>query len=98
VSSTFIDPTAIDPDTGQPWPERFNTREAAHYLAVRHSLPIAALTLVGQRSKGVGIHWRYLGQKPIAEREEIDRFAREDALRDVSPLKAGAQTRRATKR
>jgi hypothetical protein len=83
----------VDPDTHQPWPLRFDTDGTARYLQVAHNLPIAKLTLVRQRSKGVGIRWKYLGQKPIAERTEIDRFVREDALRDNSPLKAGAQAR-----
>ena len=92
------DQTAIDPDTGQPWPVRFDTRGTARYLQVAHNLPVAELTLARQRSKGVGIRWKYLGQKPIAERTEIDRYVREEALRDFSPLKAGAQARAARKR
>ena len=93
-----LDATVTDPETGQPWPVRFDTRGAARYLQIAHNLPVAELTLVRQRSKGVGIRWKYLGQKPIAERSEIDRYVREEALRDVSPLKAGAQARAARKR
>jgi hypothetical protein len=88
----------IDPETGQPWSVRFDTRGAARYLQIAHNLPIAALTLVRQRSKGVGIRWKFLGQKPIAERTEIDRYVREEALRDTSPLKPGAQARAARRR
>jgi len=86
TASGIFDAAVVDPDTGFAWPARFDTKGTARYLQIAHALPIAALTLVRQRSKGIGIHWKYLGQKPIAEREEIDRFAREDALRDVSPL------------
>jgi hypothetical protein len=97
-SASSLDATVIDPATGQPWSVRFDTRGTARYLQIAHNLPVAALTLVRQRSKGVGIRWKYLGQKPIAERTEIDRYVREEALRDVSPLKAGAQARAARKR
>ena len=97
-SASPLDATVIDPETGQPWSVRFDTRGTARYLLIAHNLPIAELTLVRQRSKGVGIRWKYLGQKPIAERTEIDRYVREEALRDVSPLKAGAQARVARKR
>jgi hypothetical protein len=48
------DQTAIDPDTGQPWPVRFDTRGTARYLRIAHNLPVAELTLVRQRSKGQG--------------------------------------------
>jgi hypothetical protein len=98
TSATPLDATVIDPDTGQPWSVRFDTRGTARYLQIAHNLPVAELTLARQRSRGVGIRWKYLGQKPIAERTEIDRFVREEALRDCSPLKAGAQARAARKR
>jgi hypothetical protein len=87
-----------DPETGRPWPRHFDTGGTAHYIQIFHNLPIAKLTLVRQRTRGVGIRWKYLGQKPVAERIEIDRFVAEDALRDVSPLKAGAQARAARER
>jgi hypothetical protein len=87
------DPTAIDPDSGLPWSLRLDTKGVARYLRIVHGLPVAVLTLVRQRTRGVGIRWKYLGQKPIVERNEIDRYVREDALRDVSPLRAGAQAR-----
>jgi hypothetical protein len=97
-SASHLDATVIDPATGQPWSVRFDTLGTARYLRIAHNLPVAELTLVRQRSKGVGIRWKYLGQKPIAERTEIDRFVREEALKDTSPLKAGAQARAARKR
>jgi hypothetical protein len=83
----------VDPETGQSWPDYLDTHETARYLKFAYNLPIAPLTLVRQRTRGIGIRWKYLGQKPIAARVEVDRFVREDALRDVSPLKAGAQAR-----
>jgi hypothetical protein len=52
----------IDPETGQPWSVRFDTRGTARYLQIAHNLPVAVPTLVRQRSKGVGIRWKYLGQ------------------------------------
>jgi hypothetical protein len=88
-----LSPLDVDPETGHPWPLRFDTRGAARYLQIAHNLPIATLTLVRQRSKGTGIRWKFLGQRPIVERSELDRFVAEDALRDVSPLKAGALAR-----
>jgi hypothetical protein len=87
-----------DPDTGRPWPLRFDTKGTARYLTLAHNLPIAAPTLVRQRTRGVGIRWKYLGQKPIAERTEIDRYVREEALKDTSPLAAGAKARVARQR
>jgi hypothetical protein len=96
--SPVVDVTAIDPDTGQSWPVRFDTKGTTRYLQLAHNLPIAALTLVRQRSQGVGIRWKYLGQKPIAERTEVDRYVREEALKEVSPLRPGAQARATRKR
>ena len=47
-----LDATVIDPETGQPWSVRFDTRGTARYLLIAHNLPSAELTLVRQRGRG----------------------------------------------
>jgi hypothetical protein len=93
----IIEATAVDtdPTTGMPWPPRMDTRQAARYLQVVHGLPVQPQTLVHHRARGVGVHWRYFGQRPLADRPELDRFALEEALQDESPLTRNAREREA---
>jgi hypothetical protein len=95
---TVADEPAIDPTTGLPWPKLFDTDATHHCLKARHGLQRAKTTLAHDRSIGVGIKWLYSGQKPVTTLAEIDRYAREDALRSISPLAAKARARAAKQR
>jgi hypothetical protein len=46
----------------------------------------SAQTLSHQRAAGVGVKWRYLGQRPMATKAEIDRHIEHDLFADASPL------------
>jgi hypothetical protein len=87
----------LDPETGLPWSRYMDTDTARRYLAQAYGIKIAKQTLAHQRSRGRGIHWRYIGQKPVTTRGEIDRYIREDAFSDESPLARTARARAAAR-
>jgi hypothetical protein len=84
---------AIDPETGQPWPRWLDTAQAARFATQVIGIQIEAQTLANYRAAGKGPSWKYFGQKSLTTPTEIERWAAEDALTDVSPL-----TRRARER
>jgi hypothetical protein len=92
---TEITAVSIDPETGKPWLRRLDTRTAKRYLREVHGIEIGIQTLVHHRSQGIGIRWRYFGQKPLTTPPEVDRYVREDAFQDVSPLTRSARDREA---
>jgi hypothetical protein len=83
----------VDPATGRPFPPWMDTVQTARYLQVVYGIPVEAKTLANQRAADRRPEWRYYGQKPLCSTAEADRYAREDALADESPL-----TRRARER
>ncbi len=90
---TQLDPANIDPETGLPWPRRMDTEASARYLTDVHGLPVEKKTLENQRHAGRGIKWKFFGQKPLADRSELDRYAQHEALQDESPLSRRARER-----
>jgi hypothetical protein len=87
-------PIDIDPATKAPWPRRMDTGEAARYLSLVHGIGVEKKTLENRRHSGRdSLRWRYFGQKPLADRSELDRYAEEDALTDTSPLSRRAKER-----
>jgi hypothetical protein len=84
-SAVVVDVRNIDPSTGTPWTDYMDGPVVVRYLGAR-GIKRSLQTLAHQRAAGIGIKWRYLGQKPIATREEIDRHIDQDLFRDVSPL------------
>jgi hypothetical protein len=94
-SAVVVDVRTIDPDTGTPWTDFMDARVVVRYLGAR-GIKRSLQTLAHQRATGVGIKWKYLGQKPIATRAEIDRHIAEDLFSDSSPL-VGTHRRRKKK-
>jgi hypothetical protein len=75
----------FEADTGA-WPIRMDTSMAARYLREEHGLPTEPKTLVNHRALRKGPAVRYFGAKPLYDREELDRWARDEALQPTSPL------------
>jgi hypothetical protein len=92
------DERGIDPVTQKPWSRLLDTEVTERCLAVRHGIKRARQTLAHDRSTGTGIRWMYSGQKPVTTLAEIDRYAREDALKPNSPLSEKARARHAARR
>lgn len=85
-------------DTPTAFPVRMPTEQAAEYLAQVHGLPIDHKTLRNWRSQGTkGPRCRYLGTKPLYERQELDRWGTEEALTDTNPISVTRRARRAEK-
>jgi hypothetical protein len=80
-------------DNPETWPRLMDTTTAASYLSQILGLVIEPQTLANYRSAGRGPKWRYFGQKPLAERSELDRWVAEEALSDESPLRRRARER-----
>ncbi|HUC16337.1 MAG TPA: hypothetical protein VMA37_01455 [Acetobacteraceae bacterium] len=78
-------------------PVRMRTEAAAEYLSSSHGLGLEAKTLRNWRAQGRGPRCRYLGIHPLYDRDELDRWAREEALTDTNPISAGRRARRAQK-
>jgi hypothetical protein len=89
---------SIDPATREPWPQLLDTAATHRCLKVRHGLQRAIPTLAHDRSLGVGIRWRYSGQKPVTTLSEIDRWVAEEALKPRSPLSEKARARAVERR
>jgi hypothetical protein len=83
--SELIDVRLIDPETGMPWPYYMDAMTVERYLNGL-GIKVSRQTLAHKRANGIGIHWRFHGQRPVATREEIERYIREELLRDTSPL------------
>jgi hypothetical protein len=88
----------IDPVTQEPWPQLLDTPVTHRCLWTRHGIRRAVATLAHDRSTGVGIRWLYSGQKPVTTLAEIDRYAKEEALKQRSPLSEQARARAAKRR
>jgi hypothetical protein len=84
-SAAIVDPRIIDPRSGEPWPEFMDTPLVIRYMQAR-GIRRSAQTLSHQRAAGAGIRWKYLGQKPMATKAEIDRHIEHDLFADASPL------------
>jgi len=91
----YADVRVIDPETGVPWTHYMDTRKVRRYLH-GYGIDIALQTLVHKRAMNVGPRWWFNGQKPLTTKDEVDRYIREDLLRDQSPL-AGRPRRRREK-
>jgi hypothetical protein len=83
--AAIIRARTIDPATGEVWTLYQNTEGSTRYLRAVYGLPVTKQTLAHQRSRGVGLPWRYLGQRPLTTLPDLDRYA-QAMLRDKSPL------------
>jgi hypothetical protein len=75
----------VEQPTEATWTRYLDTKGVSKYLRAQ-GIPVAIQTLAHQRSMGFGIRWKYLGQRAITTKEEVDRFVAQDLLRDESPL------------
>jgi hypothetical protein len=85
-SPELLDARVINPRTGVPWPKWNNTDDVLLYLERVYGLRRSKQTMAHHRSQGIGIKWRWFGQVPVTTLEEVDRYVREEALKDQSPL------------
>jgi hypothetical protein len=83
--SEIIDVRVTDPETGMPWPHFMDTGTVQRFLRGL-GIKISMQTLAHKRSRGIGIRWRYQGQRPVATQDEVRRHIREELLGDSSPL------------
>jgi hypothetical protein len=93
----LVDVKTIDPSSGEPWPEYLDTAGTVRYMRSR-GIKRSAQTLAHQRAAGVGIRWKYLGQKPMATKAEVDRHIDQDMFSDASPLVGRASGRKPGKK
>jgi hypothetical protein len=80
------------------WPDRMLTEQASEYLKEEHGLPAEPKTMRNWRALGRGPKCRYFGTLPLYDRPELDRFAKEDALSDESPVTRTRRLARAARR
>jgi hypothetical protein len=72
-----------------------DTTLAARFATEVIGIQIEAQTLANYRAAGKGPTWKYFGQKPLTTPAEMERWATEQALTDVSPLTRRARERAA---
>ena len=85
--------TQIEPITERQYPRRMETKDASEYLRDEHGIPVEPGTLANLRAQRRGPRVVYFGWKPLYERDELDRWAEEDALQPESPLTRRARLR-----
>ena len=85
--------TQIEPITERQYPRRMETKDASEYLRDEHGIPVEPGTLANMRAQRRGPRVVYFGWKPLYERDELDRWAEEDALQPESPLTRRARLR-----
>jgi hypothetical protein len=85
--------TQIEPITERQYPRRMETKDASEYLRDEHGIPVEPGTLANMRAQRRGPRVVYFGWKPLYERDELDRWAEEDALQPESPLTRRARVR-----
>ena len=93
MTDITLQDVAVDPATGRAWPRLMDTAQTARYFQVVHGIPVEPKTLANQRAADRDPRWRYYGQKPLCEQIEADRYAREEALANESPLSRRARER-----
>jgi hypothetical protein len=86
-----LTPPSAEPET---WPRFLDTNLSAAYLSQILGLQVEPQTLANYRALGKGPKWKYFGQKPLAERTELERWVNEEALSDESPLTRRARERK----
>jgi hypothetical protein len=84
--SEIVDARVTNPRTGLSWPKWNYEDDARLYLERVHGLSSSKQTLAHHRSQGIGIKWRWHGQRPVTTLAELDRYVAEEALRERSPL------------